>query len=60
MRCPVCHSGYSKVYRTMTVTKYRIRRYRTCQHCGKNFSTHEEVTYKPENDDNENKEDNDE
>ena len=43
MRCPSCDSAYSRVYKTLKVTKNRTRRYRTCQHCGKNFSTTEEV-----------------
>ncbi len=44
--CPKCYSAYSRVYKTKRVTKSRIRRYRTCQHCYHNFSTNEVVNDK--------------
>lgn len=40
MRCPDCNSGWSSVYRTMKVSN-KIRRYRTCNHCGRNFVSSE-------------------
>lgn len=41
--CPKCHCCDSSVYKTLRVTRYRIRRYRTCRHCSHNFSTTEEA-----------------
>jgi len=33
----------STVYKTRRVTKYRTKRYKYCNHCGKRFSTTEIV-----------------
>jgi len=43
VRCPRCESPLSSVYRTMKVTKSKIRRYRRCHHCQHSFSTTEQV-----------------
>lgn len=50
MRCPRCHCAMSTVYKTLRVTETKIRRYRSCRHCGKSFSTNETVREKKDDD----------
>ncbi len=41
--CPRCHSRWVPVQRTKHLSHGRILRYRTCQHCGKRFTTFERI-----------------
>ncbi len=42
MRCPDCNSAWSTVHTTRKIMN-KVRRYRECKHCGKNFVTTEKA-----------------